>query len=212
MQIAKQDGCRGRSPFRSEQNEYRNSTDRNRSSSSTVLVPGMSRPTQRGDDDRMNPQPFASVENTPLSTDEQLLPFLTDLLEGASRRQVWVTLLDARHCPLPVLLPTDVASESDPDDVVGFADFVRCLAYEVRGSTLVTIFERPGPIGIVDRDRRWLRLLREACIDAGVPFRGPYLLIGDHVSAVPLDEYLGIPWVYFDHDHELESDDHQGLR
>jgi hypothetical protein len=160
----------------------------------------------------MPPKPYAHVKDTPLPTDVELVPFLTGLLEGAYRRQVWVTLLDHRSCPLPVLLPTDVDAEPDPDEVIGFADFLRCLDYEAPNSTLVTVLERPGPAAVVARDRRWMRLLREACLDAGVPFRGPYLMLGNEARSVPVDDYVGIPWVYFDRDdHELEGDDDQGV-
>lgn len=135
---------------------------------------------------------FNDVRDTPLTTDAELVPFLQTLLEGAYRRQVWVMLLDEHSKPMPVAIPTAVPKEPDPEDVEGFADFMRCAALDVARSTLVVTFERPGPSHPVERDLRWLKLLREACAETGVGFRGPFLLLGNEVRQVPPDDYAGV--------------------
>lgn len=135
---------------------------------------------------------FNDVRDTSFTSDAELVPLLQSLLEGAYRRQVWVMLLDEELRPLPVLIPTAVPAEPDPEDIVGFADFMRCVALDVASSTLVVTFERPGPSHPVNRDLRWLKLLREACVETGVPFRGPYLLLGNEVRQVPPDDYAGV--------------------
>ena len=133
---------------------------------------------------------FNEVRDLPLTTDDELVPVIQSLLEGAYRRQVWLMLLDADVKPLPVIMPSAVPAQPDGEDIVGFADFMRCAAYDVAGSTLVVTFERPGPAHIVDRDRQWLKLLREACLETGVPFRGPFLLLGKEVRQVAPDDYV----------------------
>ena len=138
------------------------------------------------------------IQNVPLTTDAQLIPHLQALLEGAFRRQVWVMLLDRESRPLPIVAPTDVPAEPDPEDVLGVSDFFRCLALDFPGSTLVITFERPGPAQLAPRDRRWLRLLHEAAIASEFPFRGPYLLLGSSVRQVPPDDYLAAEWREFD--------------
>ena len=120
------------------------------------------------------------------------------MLEAGLRRQVWVMLLDREFRPLPILVPTDVPPEPDPEDVLGVSDFLRCLALDFDGSTLVLTFERPGPTEMAPRDRRWLRLLHEAAIVSEFPFRGPYLLLGSSVRAVPPDDYLSAEWLELD--------------
>ncbi|MEO8094718.1 MAG: hypothetical protein ABI632_07270 [Pseudolysinimonas sp.] len=137
---------------------------------------------------------YDDVRDIPLPTDLDLVPHLQGLLEGAFRRQVWVMLLDSADKPLPIVVPTDIPEHPDPDDVVGFADFLACLALDFDRATLVVTYERPGPAELVNEDRIWLRLLREACVYAGFPFRGPYLALGNTVRQVPPDDYVGVPW------------------
>lgn len=135
---------------------------------------------------------YDDIKNLPLPTDRELIPHLQALLEGGYRRQVWVMLLDSASRPLQVLLPGDVPPQPEWDDVLGFADFLRCLALDFGSATLVVTYERPGPTERTDRDRRWLRVLREACVASEMPFRGPYLLTGTTVHQVPPDEYLSV--------------------
>jgi hypothetical protein len=145
------------------------------------------------------PKPhYDDVRDIPLPTDVELLPHLQTMLEGAFRRQVWVMLLDEKSRPLPVLMPTDVPAEADPEDIEGFRDFVSCIALDFDRATVVLTFERPGPAAVTKGDRRWLRLLRAAAAGSGVPFRGPYLVLGETVHQVPPDEYVGEPWLESD--------------
>jgi hypothetical protein len=139
---------------------------------------------------------FNDVRDIPLATDEQLVAHLEALLEGAWRRQVWITLLDEQSRPLPIVIPTDVPARPYADELPGLADFLTCLALDFDHATLVVTLERPGPAEIVNADRQWLRLLREACEETGFPFRGPFLLLGRSVLEVPVGDYLGIPLVY----------------
>lgn len=138
---------------------------------------------------------YHDVKNVPLPTDAELVPHLQAMLEGGYRRQVWVMLLDDEQCPLPIVLPTDVPAEPDPEEVLGLSDFLRCLALDFPGPSIVLTFERPGPAEVTERDRRWLRMLREAAIASDFPFRGPYLLIGSEVRQVSSDEYADTAWL-----------------
>jgi hypothetical protein len=150
---------------------------------------------------------FNDVRDRSFTTDEELVPFLQSVLEGSFRRQVWVMMLDNEARPLPVLIPMDVEAEPDPDNMVGFADFFSCTALAAGEPTLVVTFERPGPMHVVDRDRRWLQLLYDACAYAGFRCRGPFLLVGNTVVIVPVESYEGIPMVYSSDD----GDDDQSL-
>lgn len=143
----------------------------------------------------MKRPPYSDIQDVPLPTDIELLPHLQALLEGAFRRQLWVMFLDAASRPVPLVVPTDLPIEADPEDIIGLGDFLGCLALDVPGSTLVLTFERPGPAELTERDHRWLRMIREAAMDSGFPFRGPYLLLGDAVRQVAPDEYLAAEWL-----------------
>ena len=138
---------------------------------------------------------FHDIKDTPLPTDAELIPHLQAMLEGGFRRQIWLMLLDPENRPLPVVMPCDVPTEPDPEDVLGLGDFLRCTALDYPGATLVLTFERPGPAEVTARDRRWLRLLREAALASEFPFRGPYLLLGESVRQVAPDEFVGAEWV-----------------
>jgi len=143
---------------------------------------------------------YDDIRTIPLPTDRELIPHLESMLDCALRRQVWLIMLDQQSCPLPIVMPTDVDDEPHPDDVTGFAEMLNCISMDFKAPTVVLTLERPGPAQLVDRDRRWMRVLREACVALGSPFRGPYLLLGDRVQQVPPDDYVGIPLVYSDDD------------
>ncbi|MGV8896211.1 MAG: hypothetical protein ACOH10_09320 [Rhodoglobus sp.] len=136
---------------------------------------------------------YDDISTIPLPTDRELIPHLQVMLEAALRRQVWIMLLDNQFCPLPVLVPIDLEAEPHPDDAAAFAESLRCLSMDFETATLVLTLERPGPAELMDRDRRWLRTLREACVASDATFRGPYLLLGDIVRQVPPDDYVGTP-------------------
>ena len=148
---------------------------------------------------------FDDVRDRQFSSDDELIPFLQSMLEGSFRRQVWVMMLDDEARPLPVLIPMDVQAEPDPDEMVSFADFFSCTALAAGQATLVVTFERPGPMHVVDRDRRWLQLLHDACVYAGFRFRGPFLLVGNTVMSLPVESYESIPMVYSDDDGDHDQ-------
>ncbi|MDP9028788.1 MAG: hypothetical protein M3N46_14770 [Actinomycetota bacterium] len=154
----------------------------------------------------MKPPRYSDIKDVPLPTDVELLPHLEVLLDGAFRQQLWVMFLDHGLRPLPIVMPTDLPVEADPDDILGLRDFLSCVTLDVPSSTIVLTFERPGPAELTDRDRRWLRLIREAAIGSGFPFRGPYILLGPSVRQVPPDEYLAQEWVDLDDDDDPDPD------
>lgn len=145
---------------------------------------------------------YDDIRDLSLRTDAELIPQLTAALEGGYRRQVWVMLLDSESRLLPVVVPTDVPVEPTWDDVTGFAEFLACLSMDFNSATLVVTYERPGPVDRTARDRRWLRVLREACVESRMPFRGPYLLTGARVQQVAPDDYLTTPLIEPDDDED----------
>lgn len=140
---------------------------------------------------------FTEVCDTPLPTEESLIPFLQNLLKGSYRHQVWILLLDCDARPLPILMPIDVPEQADLSDLDRFAGFLRCLAFEFEQPTLVVVFESPYSVDVEVSDRSWLRFLYEACVLADVAYRGPFLLLADTVRRLPIEEFSGIPRVYF---------------
>jgi hypothetical protein len=139
---------------------------------------------------------FDNIRTIPLPTDRELIPHLQLMLEEALRRQVWIMFLDEQSRPLPVLIPMDVEAEAREGDAAELLQALSCVLLDFENATLVITLERPGPAEIMDRDRRWLGSLRDACVASGQTFRGPFLLLGDCVVQVPPDDYVGIPLVY----------------
>lgn len=143
---------------------------------------------------------FDDIRTIPLPTDRELIPHLQVLLEEALRRQVWIMFLDEQSRPLPVLIPMDVEAEAREGDAAALLQALSCVLLDFENATIVITLERPGPAETMDRDRRWLRSLREACVASGRAFRGPFLMLGDQITQVPPDDYVGIPLVYSDDD------------
>jgi len=148
---------------------------------------------------------FDTIHDIPLPTDAELVPHLTRMLERAFRHQIWVMLLDSESKPLPIVMPSHLDPEPDSDDIEGYADLFRCHSYDFQAATLVVTFERPGAARITENDRRWLRFLREALVETGCPFRGPYLLLGSRVRAVAPAEYSAAPFLEVDRDDDDEE-------
>lgn len=142
---------------------------------------------------------YDDIRTVPLPTDRELIPHLQVMIEQALRRQVWIMFLDEQSRPLPIVIPIDVEAEAHEGDAGGLIASLSCLLMDVDKATLVITLERPGPMEVMDRDRRWLRSLREACIASGSAFRGPYLMLGNRIMQVPPDDYVGIPWEYSGH-------------
>ena len=139
---------------------------------------------------------YDDLRAVPLPNDRELIPHLQVMIEQALRRQVWIMFLDEQSRPLPIVIPIDVAAEAREGDATALIASLSCLLLDFEGASLVITLERPGPMETMDRDSRWLRSLREACVGSGRAFRGPYLMLGDRIVQVPPDDYVGTPWAY----------------
>ncbi len=153
------------------------------------------------------PAHYDTVRDTPLTTDARLATLLTSLLAPAISHQVWITMLDAESRPLTIVMPSYIDLEPDPEAATAWAEMFSSASWDNENATLVLTLERPGSSEPTDNDRRWLRFLGDAAAESGCPYRGPFLLLGSSVRAVPADEYAGIPWVYSHHGDDPDYDD-----
>ena len=133
---------------------------------------------------------FHDVHDIPLITDADVLDRVAALIQHAIRRQVWLMFLDEDSRQLPVLMPSYVPRTPRPGDGARLGEFFRLMAGDCDASTVVLTLERRGRADLSEADRKWLRMLREACLLAEIQFRGPLLCHNDGVRWVPLDEYL----------------------
>src|SRR6187402_200236 len=109
---------------------------------------------------------YKDVRDVPLESDAELLDRLQDLLGQGLRQQLWLMFLDADHCQLPLLMPTDVPRRPDPADVSKLSDMISLIADEVGAASAVVTFERPEGSTITDDDRAWFCLIRDAAQQA----------------------------------------------
>lgn len=133
---------------------------------------------------------FDSVRDIPLDTDADLAQRLEQVLEGAMRRQAWLMYLDEAGNQLPVLYPSYLPPKPRKRDSGALGHFIGALRDELDADTVVVTYERRGRETLAEADRAWLRCLREACLQSGVLFRGPFLLHTSGVSPVPPDDYV----------------------
>lgn len=133
---------------------------------------------------------YDSVRDIPLTNDHDVLERLQFMLESAIRRQVWLMFLDEDDRQLPIIMPTDVPRLPEPDDDVRVGAFLRDVGDDLRAQSVILVFERRGGPELSASDLEWLRVLRRACVESGMPFRGPYLCHRQGVSAVPADDLL----------------------
>jgi len=134
---------------------------------------------------------YDSVRDIPLLTDDDLIARIDSLVGPPSHPHIWLMFLDGGSCQLPALLPYQVPSRPNARHPVDFARLIHEVGDGVEADTVFLTYERPGSWRVSDRDRTWLRALREASVLSGLAFRGPFLAHDSGVSMVPPDDYLG---------------------
>jgi len=133
---------------------------------------------------------FDSVRDLPVASDADLAQRLSLMLATAVRRQVWLMFLDEDDRQLPVIVPNKMGTKPRSADATALATYITNLCHELNASSVVITYERRGREAITDSDRAWLLCLRNACVIAGVRFRGPFLCHNYGVIQVAPDEYL----------------------
>lgn len=125
---------------------------------------------------------------TPIPGDLDVLERVQALLGRGHRRQLWLMFVDDRHRQLPLLMPSDIPPLPREHDEHSLADFIDSLVAMVDAHAVIVTLERRGDDAITDVDRRWLRLVREACRLAEVPLRGPLLAHGRGVRWIAAED------------------------
>jgi hypothetical protein len=135
--------------------------------------------------------PFDDVADVSLATDEALLERVRDLVEGASRQQLWFMFLDDDDRQLPILVPLDVPDRPGEEHSDPLNPFVAALVDEVRPRSIVVVLERPGPDWLTVSDREWFAVVERACRAAGVVRRGPILAHDDGFRWIASEDLQG---------------------
>jgi hypothetical protein len=138
--------------------------------------------------ERMSPLKYEDIRDIPLTNDDELHRRVVDLLERAFRRQLWLMFLDEEDCPLPFLMPTDVARRPEKRDTRRLSRFLREAAWMVEASSMVAILERPGSDELGPDDMRWFRVLQRSARAAQVPLRAHLLCHANGVRLVHAEE------------------------
>jgi hypothetical protein len=138
----------------------------------------------------MTPQSYEDVREIPLTTDEQVLTRVQDLIQHSLRRQIWLMFLDEEHRQLPFLMPSYVPRHPEPGAEGPFGEFLGSLFDEVDASSMVIIFERIGSDTLSEGDREWFRLIHAACLTEEIPLRGPILAHDGGVRWIATEDYL----------------------
>lgn len=138
----------------------------------------------------MTPQSYEDVRDVALISDENVLERVTDLIEHALRRQVWLMFLDDEARQLPLLMPSYVPRRPQRNALEPFAEFIGGLFEEAAAASMVIVYERVGSDTISEGDREWLRLIHSACLAEGIPLRGPLLAHNGGVRWVAAEDYL----------------------
>jgi hypothetical protein len=129
------------------------------------------------------------VRNVAVTTDDELLARVTQLLDAGLRRELWLMFLDERRYQLPVIMPIDVPRRPRQNDRAGFAGFIRDLADDLEAPTVIVTLERRGNDSITPDDAEWFRLVHSACAEVGLELRGPMLCHGTGVRWVAMEDY-----------------------
>ena len=135
-------------------------------------------------------QHFDQVREIRLETDADLETRVGEILDAASRRQLWLMFLDLNSRQLPVLIPADIPPRPGKREVLGFSTFLTGVMEATEAATLVFVLERPGSDHISVRDAEWFRFLQLECSSASIPTRGPILCHDGGVRWVAADDFV----------------------
>ncbi|HWU45825.1 MAG TPA: hypothetical protein VN133_03595 [Humibacter sp.] len=120
----------------------------------------------------------------PLTSDEEILDRVAELLERANQRQVWMLFLDDHDVQLPLLIPiSDYPTAPNGDEAPAFAATIAAASREIGAVGVVLIWERYAGPAATASDRAWAAAMTEACPRAGVKVRAQLLC---HRSGVRL--------------------------
>lgn len=104
----------------------------------------------------------AELADLPLTDDAAVLERVATVLRSASRRQVWLLLLDDCRCLLPTLIPMNLPPRPDHDAASAFVPMLGALLSLADVAHLVLVYERPGPDTPSRDDLAWLAAFAEA--------------------------------------------------
>ncbi|MCU1414272.1 MAG: hypothetical protein JWN80_1612 [Microbacteriaceae bacterium] len=124
----------------------------------------------------------------PVTTPDQLLTRVADLVGPASERQLWLMFLDADDIQSPILMPTAIPARPSSRDAAPFSTFLSEVVKATECHSIAVTLERPGPSVVSDDDVAWFRLLETAGCLARVRLRGPLLSSSDGVRLVEQHE------------------------
>ena len=132
----------------------------------------------------------------PLVSDRALHERVSDLLQGAIRRQWWTLYLDEHDVQLPLIMPMAGYPER-PDEPCGdegtaaqlLASRLAEIVEHAGAAKVVFVWERPGdPMSTAD-DRAWAKALGEACRAESVAVRAQFSLHDDGARWFAPDDY-----------------------
>lgn len=117
------------------------------------------------------------VHDVPLLTDSDVESRVALLLGAAIQRRFWLLFLDDEARQRPTLVPVDgIPPDPAPDDGHRLAPMFDWLAEAEGAHAVVIVHERPGGAALDGADSEWVRCLRAASREAGVPVRASILL------------------------------------
>ncbi|WP_173924546.1 hypothetical protein [Agromyces sp. Marseille-P2726] len=132
----------------------------------------------------------------PLVSDHALHERVSELLQGAIRRQWWTLYLDEHDVQLPLIMPVAGYPER-PDEPSGeegtaaqvLASRLSEIVEYVGAAKVVFVWERPGDAVSTTADRAWARALGEACRAESVAVRAQFIVHDDGARWFALDDY-----------------------
>lgn len=124
----------------------------------------------------MNLTTYDEARLLPLASDTDIESRVTDLVGRANCRQLWLMFLDGDDVQLPILIPVDgLPTSPTANEATEVVTRVSELMTDIGAASLITVWERYGPVTLTAQDAVWARLLRAACDDGGVKLRGMLL-------------------------------------
>ncbi len=104
----------------------------------------------------------ASLADSPVRTEAELLVRVRALVQRAFRRQLWFLFFDARGSQSPVPAPMDLPPRPEAFGALALGELLDGLAEAVGAARVAVVYERPGLAPLLGADRAWVEQLADA--------------------------------------------------
>lgn len=127
----------------------------------------------------------------PITSDQQVLERVDELIGKAVRRQLWLLFIDEQDRQIPLVIPmADYPAAPYNNNAELLAARIAEVVEKTGAAQVIVVWERRLRATTTEADRAWARELAAACSDADVSIRAQLISHRDGTRWFAPDDYL----------------------